>query len=73
MSILHVNRSKAKYCALHNGMITWNYLPDIFKVNIEHGKKFLSKITLRNIDTERHHDYICFDMRHPHAYNQDCC
>ena len=34
MSILHVNRSKTKHCVLHNGMITFNSLPDIFKVNI---------------------------------------
>ena len=30
MSILLVNRSKRKHCVLHNGMITWNFLPDIF-------------------------------------------
>ena len=34
MSILRVNRSKTKHCVLHNGMITWNYVPDIFKVNV---------------------------------------
>ena len=34
MSILRVNRSKTKYCVFHNGMITWNSLPDVFKVNI---------------------------------------
>ena len=34
MSILRVNRSKTKHCVLHNGMITWNFLPDIFKVNV---------------------------------------
>ena len=28
MSILLVNRSKTKYCVLHNGMITWNSLPE---------------------------------------------
>ena len=34
MSILRVNRSKTKYHVLHNGMITWNSLPDIVKVNV---------------------------------------
>ena len=34
MRILRVNRSKTKHCVLHNGMITWNSLPDIFKVNV---------------------------------------
>ena len=34
MSILRVNRSKTKHCVRHNGMITWNSLPDIFKVNV---------------------------------------
>ena len=33
MSILRVNRSKTKHC-VHNGMITWNSLPDVFKVNV---------------------------------------
>ena len=31
MSILCMNRSKTKYCVLHNGKIIWNSLPDIFK------------------------------------------
>ena len=34
MSILRVNRSKTIYFVLHNGMITWNSSPDIFKVNV---------------------------------------
>ena len=34
ISILLVNRSKTKHCVLHNGMITWNSLPDIFKFNV---------------------------------------
>ena len=34
MSILRMNRSKTKHCVLHNGMITWNFSPDIFKVNV---------------------------------------
>ena len=31
MSILRVNRSKTKYCVLHSGMTTCNYLPDVLK------------------------------------------
>ena len=48
MSILRVNRTKTKHCVLHNGMITWNSLPDIFKVNLSFSmfnskeQKFLS-------------------------------
>ena len=34
MSILRVNRSKTNSCVLHNGMITWNSLPDVFKFNL---------------------------------------
>ena len=34
MNILLVNWFKTKHCVLHNGMITWNSLPDVFKVNI---------------------------------------
>ena len=34
MSILRLNRSETKYCILHNGRITWNSLPDVFKVNV---------------------------------------
>ena len=34
MSILRVNKSKIKHCVLNNGMITWNSLPDVFKVNV---------------------------------------
>ena len=34
MSILLVNISKTKYCVHHNGVITWNSLPYIFKVNV---------------------------------------
>ena len=30
MSILSKNRSETNHCILHNGMITWNSLPDIF-------------------------------------------
>ena len=34
MSILRVNRSKIKHCVLHNGMIAWNSLPDVLKINV---------------------------------------
>ena len=34
MSILPVNISKTKHCVLRNFMITWNSLPDLFKVNV---------------------------------------
>ena len=43
MSILYVNRSKTKHCVLHNGTITWNSLPDIFKVNVSFSM-FKSKV-----------------------------
>ena len=34
MSILGVIKYKTKYCILQNGMITWNSLPDVIKVNV---------------------------------------
>ena len=34
MSILRVNKSKAKYCVFHNGIIAWNSRPDVLKVNL---------------------------------------
>ena len=43
MSILRVNRSKTKHCVLHNGMITWNSVPDTFKVNVSFSM-FKSKV-----------------------------
>ena len=43
MSILRVNRSKTKHCVLHNGMITWNSVPDIVKVNVSFSM-FKSKV-----------------------------
>ena len=55
MSILRVNRSKTKYCVLHNGMITWNSLPDIFKVNVFFSM-FKSKV--RNFYPEKHHKIL---------------
>ena len=49
MNVLYVNRSNTKYCIRHDGMITWNSLPDVYKVNLtilfdvqEQGTKFLS-------------------------------
>ena len=65
MSILHENRSKTKHCVLYNGMITWNSLPDIFKVNIlfnvqEQGTKFSSGKIVENIDAGGHYDSIFF-------------
>ena len=43
MSILRVNRSKTKHCVLDNGMITWNSLHDVFKVNVSFSM-FKSKV-----------------------------
>ena len=37
MSILCLNTSKTKYCVLHNGMITWNSLSDVFNVELIQG------------------------------------
>ena len=51
MSILRVNRSKTKYCVLHNGMITWNSLPDIFKVNVSVS---MFKRNVRNFHLEKY-------------------
>ena len=50
MSILRVNRSKTKHCVLHNGMITWNYSPDVFKVNESFS---MFKSNLRNFYLEK--------------------
>ena len=51
MSILRVNRSKTKYCVLQNGMITWNSLPVVFKVNVSFSM-FKSKV--RNFYIEKY-------------------
>ena len=51
MSILRVNRSKTKHCVLHNGMITCNSLPDIFKVKVSFSM-FKSKV--RNFNLEKY-------------------
>ena len=68
MSILCVNRSKTKHCVLHNGTITWNSLPDIFKVNLSFSKfkrptKFLSEKILENIVAGRHYDCLFFLLK----------
>ena len=51
MSILRVNRSKTKYCVFHSGMITWNSLPDIFKVNVSFS---IFKSKVRNFYLEKY-------------------
>ena len=51
MSILRVNRSKTTHSVLYNGMITWNSLPDIFKVNV-YISMFKSKV--RNFYIEKY-------------------
>ena len=65
MSILCMNRSETKYCVLHNGMITWNYAPDVFEVSLSFSifkikvrNFYLEK--LENIVAECHYDYIFF-------------
>ena len=55
MSILRVNRSKTKHCVLHNGMITPNSLPDIFKVNVSFSM-FKSKV--RNFYLEKYYKIL---------------
>ena len=51
MNILRMNRSKTKHCVLHNGMITWNSLPDIFKINVSFS---MFKRKVRNIYLEKY-------------------
>ena len=51
ISILRVNRSNTKHCVLHNGMITWNSLPDIFKVNVSFS---MLKSKVRNFCLEKY-------------------
>ena len=51
MSILRVNRSKTKHCVFHNGMLTRNSLPDIFKVNISFS---MLKSKVRNFYLEKY-------------------
>ena len=51
MSILRVNRSKTKHCVLQNGMITWNSIPDIFKVNVSFS---MFKSNVRNFYQEKY-------------------
>ena len=40
---LSYGKSKRKHCVLHNGMKTWNSLPDIFKVSVSFSM-FKSKV-----------------------------
>ena len=49
MSILLVNRSNTKHCVLHNSMITWNSLPDIFKDSVS-----FSMFKVRNFYLEKY-------------------
>ena len=63
MKIPGVNRSKPKYCVLHNGK-TWNSVPDVSNVNVSFSmfkskvrNLYLEKI-FENIDAERHYDPI---------------
>ena len=51
MSILRVNRSKTKQWVLHNGMITWNSLPDVHKVNVSFS---MFKIKVGNFNFEKY-------------------
>ena len=57
---------KQKHWVLHIGMITWNSLPDIFKVNVSFSmfkskiQNFLPGKILENIDVLRHYDCIFF-------------
>ena len=51
MSNLRLNRTKTKHCVLHDGMITWNSLPDVFKVNVSF-LMFRSKV--RNFYLEKY-------------------
>ena len=64
LSILRVNRSKTKHCVLHNVVITWNSLPDIFKVNVSFFNNIFNVILsgkiLENIDPGRQYDCIFF-------------
>ena len=61
MSILSVNRSKTKYCVFHIGMITWNSLPNIFKVDVSYSmfksnvRNFYLEKYLKNNDAGRHY------------------
>ena len=45
------NRSNSKHCVLHNSMITWNSLPDVFKVNSSFS---MCKSKVRNFDLEKY-------------------
>ena len=51
MSILRLNRSKTKHYVLHNGMLTWNSLTDIRKVNVSLS---IFKSKVRNLYLEKY-------------------
>ena len=51
MRILRVNSSKIKHRVLHNGMITWNTLPDVFKVSVSFST---FKSNVRNFHLEKY-------------------
>ena len=76
-----MNRSKTKHCVLHIGMITWNSLPDVFKVNCqcilfdvqEQGTKFLSRKIFENIDAGCYYDCIFFSDMPATAFFQVNC
>ena len=53
--ILRVNRSKTKYCVFHNGTITYNSLPDVFKVTLSFSM-FKSKI--QNFYLEKYYEIL---------------
>ena len=64
MCILRVNRSKTKHCVLHYGRISWNSLPDIFKVNVSFSmfkskvRNFYLEKILEITDAGRHYDRL---------------
>ena len=66
MSILRVNRSKTKHCVLHNVMITWNSLPDVFKIKVSFSM-FMSKV--RNFYLEKYQE-IYKNIRMPWKPNE---
>ena len=68
MSIFLVNRTKTKHYVLHlhNGMISWNSLLDIYNIKSQHilfdvqkqSTEFLSRKILVNIEAEHHFDFF---------------
>ena len=78
MSILHVNRSKIKYCVIHNGMMTYEilylmYLRSLILCDVqEQGTKFWSRRILGNIHAERHYDYFFLTCMHLLLFKCNC-